>query len=268
MGFRFRKSIGSKWFRVNFSKHGVGWSAGVPGLRYTKRSTGGSRFTAGIPGTGVSYVKETGGDRRGVVPKVDSNGVPVPSFGGRVFVVFGAVFATLVLVVFLIASIMAGAMLKEELNAQENGVASVQVDQHAFAVLPGYTEIQTILLGLEPGTSYADAVSLIESSGLEYKDITAGRGTRYITVYADKENESTNVIEATFYNVGDDTEYLRDVDFRGDNSALCVGFQVENESWESGETSIYVIDYSNKTGATYAVEHFDDLKSALDYSLK
>lgn len=37
MGFRFRKSINlGGGFRINLSKSGIGYSFGVPGLRYTK----------------------------------------------------------------------------------------------------------------------------------------------------------------------------------------------------------------------------------------
>ena len=60
MGFRFRKSINAGPFRVNLSKSGVGWSVGGKGFRYTQKANGGTRTTASIPGTGVSYVKETG----------------------------------------------------------------------------------------------------------------------------------------------------------------------------------------------------------------
>ena len=60
MGMRFRKSVGNKFFRVNFSKSGVGCSAGVKGARVTKKSNGGIRTTTSIPGTGISYVTESG----------------------------------------------------------------------------------------------------------------------------------------------------------------------------------------------------------------
>lgn len=59
MGFRFRKSKKIGPFRLNMSKSGIGWSVGVPGLRYTKKSGGGSRVTASIPGTGISYVTDS-----------------------------------------------------------------------------------------------------------------------------------------------------------------------------------------------------------------
>lgn len=60
MGFRFRKSTKVGPFRLNVSKSGVGWSVGVPGLRYTKKANGGNRTTASIPGTGISYVADSG----------------------------------------------------------------------------------------------------------------------------------------------------------------------------------------------------------------
>ena len=59
MGFRFRKSIKVGGVRVNFSKSGVGYSIGTKGARITKTANGRTRTTAGIPGTGISYVSES-----------------------------------------------------------------------------------------------------------------------------------------------------------------------------------------------------------------
>ena len=61
MGFRFRKSMKLGPFRVTLSKSGISYSAGVKGLRVTKTASGAVRTTASIPGTGISYVKETSG---------------------------------------------------------------------------------------------------------------------------------------------------------------------------------------------------------------
>jgi hypothetical protein len=58
MGFRFRKSYG-KFFRINLSKTGVGYSVGIKGARYTKMANGRNRTTFSAPGTGLSYVTET-----------------------------------------------------------------------------------------------------------------------------------------------------------------------------------------------------------------
>lgn len=63
MGFRFRKSFKAGPFRVNLSKSGVGWSVGGPGFRYTRTANGRRRKTYSIPGTGLSYVSESGKKR-------------------------------------------------------------------------------------------------------------------------------------------------------------------------------------------------------------
>lgn len=56
MGFRFRKSINlGGGIKLNFSKSGVGISAGIPGFRVTKKAGGRTQTTIGIPGTGISY---------------------------------------------------------------------------------------------------------------------------------------------------------------------------------------------------------------------
>ena len=65
MGFRMRKSIKiSKGVRLNVSKSGLGVSAGVKGARYSVHSSGRKTVTAGIPGSGLSYSKSTGGTRK------------------------------------------------------------------------------------------------------------------------------------------------------------------------------------------------------------
>lgn len=65
MGIRLRKSVNlGGGARINFSKKGVGGSIGVKGARITKKSGGGVRKTVGIPGTGISYVKENGRRKR------------------------------------------------------------------------------------------------------------------------------------------------------------------------------------------------------------
>lgn len=61
MGIRFRKSINlGGGFRINLSKSGVGYSWGTKGYRITKTAKGTVRHTVSIPGTGVSFVNETG----------------------------------------------------------------------------------------------------------------------------------------------------------------------------------------------------------------
>ena len=61
MGFRFRKSFGGKYFKVNISKSGIGYSYGIPGFRKTKLANGRNRTTISLKGTGISYVTESKG---------------------------------------------------------------------------------------------------------------------------------------------------------------------------------------------------------------
>lgn len=64
MGFRFRKSKKIGPVRITLSKSGIGCSVGVKGLRFTKKAGGGTRTTASIPGTGISYVTDSSGRRK------------------------------------------------------------------------------------------------------------------------------------------------------------------------------------------------------------
>ena len=69
MGFRLRKNINlGGGFKINLSKSGVGYSWGVPGYRITKTAKGTTRSTYSIPGTGISYVEETGKKSRSTQP--------------------------------------------------------------------------------------------------------------------------------------------------------------------------------------------------------
>lgn len=61
MGFRYRKSINlGGGFRINLSKSGIGYSWGSKGFRVGKTASGRIRTTYSIPGTGISYVSESG----------------------------------------------------------------------------------------------------------------------------------------------------------------------------------------------------------------
>jgi len=65
MGFRYRKSVNvGGGFRANVSKSGIGGSWGVKGMRFTKTATGRNRTTLSVPGTGISYVHESGSNRK------------------------------------------------------------------------------------------------------------------------------------------------------------------------------------------------------------
>lgn len=78
MGFRYRKSINlGGGFRINLSKSGIGYSGGVKGYRITKTARGTVRHTASIPGSGISYVDETGKKKntnyQQFKPSIDAN---------------------------------------------------------------------------------------------------------------------------------------------------------------------------------------------------
>lgn len=60
VSFRFRKSVNlGGGLRLNFSKTGVGLSAGIPGARYSVHSSGRTVRTVGLPGTGMYFRKDT-----------------------------------------------------------------------------------------------------------------------------------------------------------------------------------------------------------------
>lgn len=61
MGLRYRKSINlGGGFRINLSKSGIGYSWGTKGYRVTRTANGRTRRTTSIPGTGISYVHDSG----------------------------------------------------------------------------------------------------------------------------------------------------------------------------------------------------------------
>ena len=64
MGFRFRKSKNLGPFRVTVSKSGVSTSFGGKGARITKTASGKVRTTLSVPGTGISFVTESGGGKK------------------------------------------------------------------------------------------------------------------------------------------------------------------------------------------------------------
>jgi hypothetical protein len=57
MGWRFRKTFSRGPFRWTLSKRGIGWSWGIPGLRTGVSPSGQRYISAGIPGTGLYYIK-------------------------------------------------------------------------------------------------------------------------------------------------------------------------------------------------------------------
>lgn len=62
MGLRFRKSIKiAPGVKMNIGKKSVGISVGTKGARMSINSSGRRTTSIGVPGTGLSYVKSSGG---------------------------------------------------------------------------------------------------------------------------------------------------------------------------------------------------------------
>lgn len=82
MGMRFRKSIKlSGGTKLNLSKSGVGISTGVKGFRVSKNTSGRSRVTSSLPGTGLSYVNEFGSSGISAGDSTPSSGTSSGSSG-------------------------------------------------------------------------------------------------------------------------------------------------------------------------------------------
>ena len=64
MSWRWRRSMRSGPFRITFSKKGIGYSVGIPGLRVGRSPTGKKFMSQGIPGTGLYRIKYFGSKRR------------------------------------------------------------------------------------------------------------------------------------------------------------------------------------------------------------
>jgi hypothetical protein len=67
--FRFHRSIGNKFFRLNISKRGFSMTSGVPGIHVNTPLIGRrkrkSMLTVGLPGSGLSYRQSVGRPRGG-----------------------------------------------------------------------------------------------------------------------------------------------------------------------------------------------------------
>lgn len=111
MGMRFRKSFGGKGFRVNVSKSGIGYSVGGKGFRYTKKAGGGSRTTTSIPGTGISYVKDSKTGRTKKVATAGGLGKGAYKFMNILSKIVGIPLALLVAILFIGGEAALGVML-------------------------------------------------------------------------------------------------------------------------------------------------------------
>lgn len=69
MGLRFRKSFKLGPIRYTISKSGISTSIGTKGYRVTKRADGKIQRTVSIPGTGISHVSVSSGQKKVSAPK-------------------------------------------------------------------------------------------------------------------------------------------------------------------------------------------------------
>jgi hypothetical protein len=76
MGWRFRKTFTRGPFKTTISKRGIGWSWGVPGFRYGVSPSGRRYISAGVPGSGLYWMKYLDGSSPGP-------GTPGPGAGGQ-----------------------------------------------------------------------------------------------------------------------------------------------------------------------------------------
>lgn len=76
-GWRWRKRLGRGPFQVTLSKKGIGWSVGIPGLRYGRSPSGKTYVSQGIPGTGLYKITYLGGKKQ-AAPQLPGGTVPPP----------------------------------------------------------------------------------------------------------------------------------------------------------------------------------------------
>ena len=74
MGFSYRKSVKMGPFRVTASKSGISYSAGVKGVRVTKRANGKVQTTLSAPGTGIRYTTTSTSSSRSRQPNWHATG--------------------------------------------------------------------------------------------------------------------------------------------------------------------------------------------------
>jgi hypothetical protein len=78
--WRFRKIFWRGLFRWTLSKRGIGWSCGIPGLRYGVSPSGQRYISFSIPGTGLYWIKYLKQKPESPVPSARPSPIP-PSAG-------------------------------------------------------------------------------------------------------------------------------------------------------------------------------------------
>jgi hypothetical protein len=107
MAWRFRRSLKLGPFRLNFSKSGIGYSAGVRGFRLGQDAKGRTYTAASIPGTGLYSRQYSGAGKPNAQDAASPGSAPPQSgmrnglklfiafcLGGVVFSIAGAIIST------------------------------------------------------------------------------------------------------------------------------------------------------------------------------
>ena len=180
------------------------------------------------------------------------------------------VITTAALVVIMVAAgIWAALNPEEQAGAAESTAPAASAPQQqaapAFYSVDGYDMVQSLFLSLEDtGDTYAGFIQNAEGSGLEYLDRFISGG-QCIEVWTDRDGqEYTNKLEVTFYNAGEDDEYIRTAEYWGDDSAVRISLHNEFESYEDGSSVLCIIDANEKSGATFKTTDYATIADAMN----
>ena len=146
----------------------------------------------------------------------------------------------------------------------EDSATSAQNITPAFTQADGYDMVQSLFLSLEgTGSTYDGFIQNVKGSGMEYLDRFVAGG-RCVEVWMDRDSEEhTNKLEVTFFNAGENSEYIRTAEYWHDDSAVRVSLHNNFESYEDGSSVLCIIDATEKSGATFAVTDYSTIAEAM-----
>lgn len=159
-------------------------------------------------------------------------------------------------------------------NPEDNATQNIPQSQDAlfassesnfvFEAYEGYDTIQSLFLSLNTNDGYATFLKNVQGSGLEYRDRYINGG-QFVEVWVNQAEEHTNKLEVTFYNVGNDNEYIRTAEYWYTDSAVRISLHNKFENYEDGSTTLCIIDANEKVGASNKVIDFGTIADAMDY---
>lgn len=177
---------------------------------------------------------------------------------------------TVALAVLMVAAGIWAALNPEEQTGPAESAAQAafvtpQQSAPEFCPVDGYDMAQSLFLSLEDtGSTYAGFIANVEGSELEYLDRFISGG-QCIEVWTDRDGqEYTNKLEVTFYNAGEDDEYIRTAEYWGDDSAVRISLHNEFESYEDGGSVLCIIDANEKIGATFKTTDYATIADAMN----